>query len=272
MPELPEVETLRRQLAPRIEGSRIIEADAFDSAKFTPAKEIIGAVFESPRRRGKYLIIGTDDDRELIIHLGMTGQLGFQSTATAPGSDPYRRAWWLLEGAAGTELLEFRDVRRFGRIRVVPRGDYSSIPTLHAAGPEPWDPDLTPKRFRELLSSSRRPIKTQLLSQRPIAGVGNIYADEALWEAGIHPRSTRLGLERASRLLRALQDALAQGVERGGTTLRDYRQLDGGQGTNQHHLHAYGRAGLPCERCNEAMRSSVIDARTTTFCPRCQRV
>lgn len=268
MPELPEVETVRRQLAPRIEGRRVLDAGAFASAKFVPAMDVVGATFTSTGRRGKYLLIGTDDNRELVVHLGMTGQLGFH--ADADHDDPYQRAWWLLDGQP-EELLGFRDVRRFGRLRVVPAGDYSSIPTLAAAGPEPWDEALTPELFRELIGRSRRPVKTQLLSQRPIAGVGNIYADEALWAAGIHPRATRLGIDRAERLLAELRRVLGAGIDRGGTTLRDYRQLDGGTGTNQFHLDAYGRAGRPCRRCASELRSTVIDARTTTYCPRCQR-
>ena len=118
---------------------------------------------------------------------------------------------------------------------------------------------------------SRRAIKTQLLSQRPIAGVGNIYADEALWAAGINPKVKRLGLARSGRLLGELRTALEKGIENGGTTLRDYRTVAGDTGENQHTLVAYGRGGLPCLRCGEALTTGVIDARTTVWCLRCQR-
>jgi formamidopyrimidine-DNA glycosylase len=271
MPELPEVETVRRGIAARLLGRRVFEAGSHPSAKFVPARDVVGATFVGAGRRGKYLLLGLDDGRELVVHLGMTGQLRFRA-GPPDDSDPHLRAWWLLEAADGpTETLEFVDVRRFGRLRVVPAGEYSDIPTLANAGPEPWDPMLTDLVFWKHLRSSRRAVKTQLLSQRPIAGVGNIYADEALWVAEINPRVTRLGRERAARLLDALRTVLAQGVDNGGTTLRDYRNAEGGSGTNQYRLRAYGRGGQPCLRCGEPLRVGVIDARTTTWCPACQR-
>lgn len=273
MPELPEVETIRRQIHGRLDGRRVVEAGSHESAKFTPARQLTGARLTGAGRRGKFLLIGTDDSRELVVHLGMTGALRF---AVDPDlDDPYLRAWWRFEGPAGAdhggETLLFNDVRRFGRIRVVPLGDYRGIPALVGAGPEPFDPEFDGRALWLRLSASRRRLKTQLLSQRPIAGVGNIYADEALWLARINPSTTRISLERATRLLEALRSVLAQGIDNGGTTLRDYRNLEGGSGTNQITLAAYGRAGQPCFRCGTALRSAVLDARTTTWCPACQR-
>lgn len=280
MPELPEVETVRRQLAPRLIGYRVLEAGSHPSAKFTPASETIGATFSRVGRRGKYLLLGLENDtervsRELVIHLGMTGKLHVRD-GQPDDSNPYLRAWWLLEDAGAKaspepKTLEFVDVRRFGRLRVVPSGDYSSIPTLSKAGPEPWDPALTPELFLELLRKSKRAIKTQLLSQRPIAGVGNIYADEALWLSKINPKVTRLGQQRATELLANIRLVLAQGIDNGGTTLRDYRDADGSMGENQHRLVAYGRSGKSCLRCDTTLTSAVVDARTTTWCPNCQR-
>jgi formamidopyrimidine-DNA glycosylase len=281
MPELPEVETIRRQLDPRLRGRLVIEADSHPSAKFTPATDAVGAELLGAGRRGKFLLIPTADRRELVIHLGMTGALDFRPAGRAQPADddPYLRAWWRLGPAGdgtlgdndGDEVLRFVDVRRFGRIRVVPAGDYRTIPTLAAAGPEPFDERFDGRAFWERLRASRRKIKTQLLSQRPVAGVGNIYADEALWLAGINPRATRIGLDRATALLDAIRDVLEVGIENGGTTLRDYRNVDGGAGTNQRTLAAYGRGGQPCSRCSTTMRSATIDARTTTWCPQCQR-
>lgn len=265
MPELPEVETVRRQLAPRLEGRRLLEAGSHPSPKFAPALDAVGAAVDSVGRRGKFLLVGLGE-RELVIHLGMTGKLRFR--AVGPDlADPYLRAWWLLDG---DEALEFADVRRFGRLRVVPRGRYETLPTLAALGPEPFDPAFTGGELWRRLRLSSRPVKTQLLSQRPVAGVGNIYADEALWLAGIAPQARRLSKRRAEDLLDAIRVVLAQGLEHGGTTLRDYRGVDGATGANQHHLHAYGRGGLACERCGATLRSAVLDARTTTWCPRCQ--
>ena len=266
MPELPEVETVRRQLAPRLVGQRVTEAGSHPSAKFSPAVEVVGATITGVGRRGKFLIAGLDDGRELILHLGMTGRLRFRPDGPDL-ADPYLRAWWALDVG---EVLEFADVRRFGRIRVVPQGRYGDLPTLAALGPEPFDPTLTGAELSRRLRSSTRPVKTQLLSQRPVAGVGNIYADEALWLAAISPRARRLSPARAARLLDAIRVVLAQGLDHGGTTLRDYRSVEGSTGDNQHHLHAYGRSGQPCDRCGTTLRSAVIDARTTTWCPRCQ--
>jgi formamidopyrimidine-DNA glycosylase len=281
MPELPEVETIRRQLQPRLAGRVVLEAGSHPSAKFTPARDVTGARLTGTGRRGKFLLFPTDDGRELVVHLGMTGSLALTGSDPDP-EDPYLRAWWRLapptgpgRGAPGgpgqAETLLYTDVRRFGRIRVVPAGDYRTIPSLASAGPEPFDETLDGRRFWLALQRSRRKLKTQLLSQRPIAGVGNIYADEALWLAGINPSVTRLGQRRATILLGAIRQVLRQGIDNGGTTLRDYRNLEGGAGDNQRTLAAYGRRGLPCLRCGAVMRAAVLDARTTTWCPSCQR-
>lgn len=266
-------------MQPALAGRRVVEAWAFPSAKFTPAVDLIGAAFTDARRRGKYLVMGTTDGRELVAHLGMTGSFSFSPDPAPTG--PHLRAWWRLrdggaESASGERpdpgsTLVFNDTRRFGRLRVVPAGVYDGIATLATMGPEPLDPDFTAAEFHRLLARSRRRIKTSLLSQRPVAGIGNIYADEALWLAEINPRATRLGIERAARLLAALREVLEQGIRNGGTTLRDYRTVDGGRGRNQHGLAAYGRGGHPCRRCDNILHCSAVDGRTTTWCRRCQR-
>lgn len=279
MPELPEVETVRTQLEPLLVGRTVVEAGSHPSAKFVPARETVGCRFDAVGRRGKFLILAIRRDHgadggngsasalELVVHLGMTGRL-IVVDRPVDRENPYLRAWWALDD--GT-TLEFDDVRRFGRIRVVEPGDYQSIPTLAQAGPEPFDPDFDGRAFWERLRRSRRPVKTQLLSQRPVAGVGNIYADEALWLAGINPRVRRLGRERASLLLDAIRDVLELGLRNGGTTLRDYRQVDGSEGSNQNELQVYGRGSYPCRRCSATLKSDHLDGRTTTWCPHCQR-
>jgi formamidopyrimidine-DNA glycosylase len=271
VPELPEVETVRRQLEPQLAGRRVIEAWSHPSDKFTPARLVVGSTFGSMTRRGKFLILpavtAAGQEEELVVHLGMTGRLTRQDQID-DFENPHLRAWWTLDDHTA---LSYIDVRRFGRIRVVPKGDYRSIPTLDKAGPEPFDPALDDEMFHRLLQGSRRPIKTRLLSQRPVAGVGNIYADEALWLARINPKARRIGRERAGRLLTALRAVLEQGLANGGTTLRDYRDATGGAGTNQHRLRAYGRGSEPCSRCSDSLRSQQIDGRTTTWCPTCQR-
>lgn len=269
MPELPEVETIRRQLEPLVVGRRFGEAWAFPHPKFTPALEVGPATVERVGRRGKYLLIGLEDDRELVVHLGMTGSLRIRP----PGDtgDAHVRAWWALDpGEVGCEgqALEYRDVRRFGRLAVAEGGAYSG--TLAVQGPDALDPTLTSGQLWQHLRASRRAVKTQLLSQRPIAGVGNIYADEALWRARIDPARRTVTRAQAAALLDALRDVLAGSIRYGGTTLSDYRTVDGREGRNQQRLDVYGQAGLPCPRCRTELRSRTLDARTTTWCPACQ--
>ena len=269
MPELPEVETIRRQLTPHLTGAEIIDAGSHWSTKFTPAMEAIGHEIAGTRRRGKYLIfdlIDADDaPRELIVHLGMTGRLAIE-----PDPDlehPHLRAWWRLDDH---RLLTFHDARRFGRIHVVDRGDHAAMPTLAALGPEPFDPAFNGRDLAAFVKRSNRHLKTILLGQRAVAGVGNIYADEALWMAEINPATRRLSRARADRLVETVQAALQSGLDHGGTTLRDYVDSTGEQGANQHELHCYGRSGEPCERCGTTLRRRELDARTTTWCPGCQ--
>lgn len=295
MPELPEVETVRRQLAPQLVGATVVDAGAFPSAKFVEATSAVGGTVVGVGRRGKYLLVdlatvepagrvdpadpagtaaalqgtGAAASHQLVVHLGMTGRLAVEPAAAPSGADgPHLRAWWRLDDG---RRLTFTDVRRFGRIAVVRAGDHRRLPTLHLLGPEPLDDDFTPEVLRRGVAGTRRALKTVLLSQRAVAGVGNIYADEALWLAGIHPATRRLGPERAVRLHAAIRRVLAEGIEDGGTTLRDYRDATGAAGSHQSRLRCYGRAGLPCGRCGTPMRHGVLDARSTTWCPACQR-
>ena len=273
MPELPEVETVRRQLEPRLVGAAVTGAWAFPSPKFTDATAATGARVAAVGRRGKYLLVGLDGPpgrpaRELVVHLGMTGRLGVRPADQGAGRSPYLRACWDLDDG---RVLEFHDVRRFGRVAVVPAGDYGRLTTLARLGPEPWDPAFDGPSLRAYVNARRRFVKTLLLSQRPVAGVGNIYADEALWRAQVHPQSRRLTRVQADLLAQAVRDVLAEGVAHGGTTLRDYRDADGAEGANQHRLDCYGRGGAPCHRCGTELRQTVVDARGTTFCPSCQR-
>ena len=276
MPELPEVETIRRQLGPELVGRRVVEAWAFPSAKFDEAPAATGATVTGLRRRGKYLLadlLHDGDHLELVVHLGMTGRLAIDAGdpvaggVSGPGSGPHLRAAWLLDDG---RRLSFTDVRRFGRIAVVTAGAHERLPTLAALGPEPFDDAFTPDALRTAVNRGRRHVKTHLLSQRVVAGVGNIYADESLWRAGVHPCARRLTRAGAQALRDAIRDVLDEGIEHGGTTLRDYRDALGGEGSHQHALDCYGRAGQPCRRCGVALRRTVVDARTTTFCPRCQ--
>lgn len=273
MPELPEVETIRRQLEPMLRGTTIIDADAHWSDKFTPALDAVGTSILAIGRRGKYLVFELDDGNELLAHLGMTGAFHIVDAPPSgqPGCDQHGahvRAVWALDD--GRQLV-FRDTRRFGRLRVVKAGEYKDIPTLHTMGPEPLSDEFTGASLHGAIKGRTRAIKTQLLSQRPVSGVGNIYADEALFLAGIDPRATRIGRDRCERLAEQIKQVLQAGIDNGGTTLRDYVNAEGDAGTNQHELVAYGRGGEPCVECSAPLRSIVLDARTTTFCTRCQR-
>jgi len=274
VPELPEVETIRRQLEPLLVGRTLGDAWAFPHPKFLPALDAAGAPVTRVGRHGKYLLLGLEDGHDLVVHLGMTGSLRVRPPGD-PG-DAYVRAYWALEGdpAAGPpgwagEVLEYRDVRRFGRLAVARPGEYAG--TLGAQGLDALDPSLGPDDLWKAVKGSRRAVKTQLLSQRPLAGVGNIYADEALWRAQVHPGARTLTRVQAARLLPAIVDVLTESIDHGGTTLRDYRTVEGEPGRNKRRLDAYGRAGEPCRRCGTPLRRIVLDARATTFCPSCQR-
>ena len=266
MPELPEVESVRRQLDPELSGRRV-EDVWFDlhpamPREFHDLDRLPGHTIEMVRRRGKYLIAPLDDDLELVMHLGMTGVLAFDL------DDPHVRARATLDDGRD---LSFRDVRRFGRMAVVDAGVYEAIPMLAMLGPEPLSDEFDPDVFAWELRRTQAPVKPFLLSQRAVAGVGNIYADEALWLARIHPASRRVGTRRAHHLHRAIREVLLHSIEREGTTFRDYRMVDGSSGRNVSFLVAYGREGEPCHRCDTPMRKIVLGGRGTTYCPHCQR-
>lgn len=272
MPELPEVEVIRRQLREAVRGAEVIAADAHWSDKFTPALDAVGTRITDIGRRGKYLLFELDDGHELVAHLGMTGS--FHVDAQHSG-DPacndhgkHTRAVWAF--ADGRRLV-FDDTRRFGRLRVVMAGEYQTIATLHKMGPEPLTDAFNGETLHAAIVGRSRAIKTQLLSQRPVAGVGNIYADEALFLAGIDPRAKRIGRARSDILADRIKEVLEAGVRNGGTTLRDYVNAEGESGRNQHVLHAYGKGGEPCPSCAEPFTSITLDGRTTTFCGRCQK-
>ena len=266
MPELPEVESVRRQLAPELAGRRVVDAwwDPHPAIprQFLDVGRVLGRTIEDVGRRGKFLIAPLDDDLELVMHLGMTGSFRFDF------EDPYVRARLDLDDG---RVLAFRDVRRFGRIAVVDRGRYEAIPTLALLGPEPLSQEFDAPGFADSLARTRAPVKPFIMSQRPVAGVGNIYADEALWLARIHPMSRRVGRARALILRDAIREVLSAAIDREGTTFRDYRLLSGRRGRNASFLAAYGRGGQPCPRCRTPLKKVVLGGRGTTYCPSCQR-
>jgi formamidopyrimidine-DNA glycosylase len=279
VPELPEVESVRRQLAPELTGRRILAAwaDPHPGTRLTDVGLCVGRRIDAVTRRGKFLLCPLDalpdtPPLELVLHLGMTGSFRLVPTAGGDADPdagvPHVRVRFELDD--GRTLL-FRDPRRFGRVSVVPAGDHTSIPTLAALGPEPLSADFDPRRFVAALAATTAPVKARLLDQRLVAGVGNIYADEALWRARIHPASRRVGRTRALALHAAIREVLAAAIEREGTTFRDYQMVNGASGRYAAFLDAYGQAELPCRRCGTPLRHTVIAQRGTTYCPRCQR-
>ena len=273
MPELPEVETVRRSLAEAIMGATIgdlwVGPFSGSLAGITPEAmraEIVGEQIVKIGRRAKYLLLTLSNERTLAIHLRMTGELTI-ARPEEPSGKHHHLTFVLADGRE----LRFSDIRKFGRIRLL---DAAELAVLDAAlGPEPLAPDLTPEMFHARLQEHRRAIKPLLLEQHFLAGVGNIYADEALFAAGIHPLrpANSLSAEEADRLLQALRDILSGAIARRGTTLRNYRDGLGQSGGNQFHLRIYNRAeGEPCPRCGSPVRRLVVGQRGTKFCPRCQ--
>ena len=275
MPELPEVETVRAHLAPRLLGRRFDRVDISDSRLTRPfdplevATQLEGERVRNVDRRGKYLVVGFESGRSLLIHLRMTGSIRY----TAPGAlaaDPYRRAVVRLDDGSD---VAYRDVRGLGTWLVVEPEEQE--PNLAARiGSDPRARPETPPRLGERLRKRRAPIKSALLDQRTFAGMGNIYADEALWRAGIHPLrpAGTLESEDVERLTRAVKAALRAGIARQGATLRDYATPDGRRGRMQHALKVYARSGEPCERCGTPIEKTRVAGRGTWYCPECQQL
>jgi formamidopyrimidine-DNA glycosylase len=281
MPELPEVETIARELRPLLLDARIIGA-WWDwpavirhpaPAEFEAA--VAGRSVLDVTRRAKWLLLELSNDAVLAIQVKMTGQL-FVMPADAPRD---RHVHFLLRFAGGQEL-RMRDVRKFGRVGVYRRDEAGlirgadEVRELFAEhGPEPLADELTLRAFRRLLRARRGRLKPLLLDQSFLAGIGNIYADEALWRARLHPlrrvSSLRPRDERA--LYEAIRSSLAEAVERRGSSVDDYTAPEG-DGEMQEYLRSYGRTGLPCPRCGRPIRRIVLGARGTHFCSWCQRL
>ncbi len=272
MPELPEVETVRRALAPVLTGARFEHVEIHDARLVRPfdpaivAGELVGERVAGVGRRGKYLIVRFDSGRALLVHLRMTGSLR-HAPRGALADDPHTRAVVSLDDGSD---VSYRDVRRFGTWELFERGDLA--PYLQARlGPEPLGA-FSASRLGTRLEGRRAPLKAALLDQRTIAGLGNIYVDEALWHSRIHPLRLAGSLDDAelARLHRAIRGVLREGIARQGSTLRDYALPDGSYGSMQNEFRVYGRGGEPCERCRMILVRIVVGGRTTTFCPDCQ--
>jgi formamidopyrimidine-DNA glycosylase len=275
MPELPEVETVRRGLASRMTGRRIVKAELRRPDlrwPFPPmlAERLDGARIGAFARRGKYILIELDETGTLLLHLGMSGRI----TAGAVNGPPEKHDHVVLRLDDGTEI-RFNDPRRFGTVDYMERGKEAAHPLLAGLGAEPLDPGFDGTYLERALTGKMTPIKAALLDQRIVAGLGNIYACEALYRAALSPRrlaGTVLGA-RAARLAIAIRDVLTEAIEAGGSSLRDYVQANGELGFFQHRWAVYGREGEPCPGCTcaEGVRRVVQSGRSTFFCAKKQR-
>jgi len=292
MPELPEVEVTRRQLEPLLVGRTILDVVTTPASSFflTPPSELREALCGrrvcALERRGKYLLAALDDGNRVLLHLGMTGQLFgagvssvrlLSSTAGASitperqavGFAPDAHTHLRLRFADGGPDVFFRDVRRFGKVQLLRRGETS--PRLERLGEDALR--VRAIDLREATRLRRSPIKVVLLDQSVLAGVGNIYADEALFLARIRPlrRAARLSLDDWRTLVTALRRVLRRSIATGGSSISDYVRPDGTDGAYQDERRAYGRTGEPCRRCSTPIRRTVVGGRSTHYCPRCQR-
>lgn len=279
MPELPEVETVRRGLAPLLKGARI-KSVVLRRANLRTAfpahlvKALTGARVRGVRRRAKYILADLDNGYVWLSHLGMSGS--FRSLQKGQDFTPEKHDHVVL-GLEDGRTLVFNDPRRFGQMDVFPAGEEAAHPCLKGLGPEPLDKSFTPAALAARIKDKKVPIKVALLDQRVVAGVGNIYASEALFEAGIDPRKQagKISKDKVAQLTAAIKNVLQKAIQSGGSTLRDHRQIDGSTGYFQHNFAVYDHAGEPCISCTckgrHSIRAIVQAGRTTFFCPVKQR-
>ena len=264
MPELPEVETITRALAPRLTGRRITAAEfrCLRVLRGDPdqmAREIAGRKILGVRRHGKFIVIQLDRGKYFTVHLGMTGKL-------LSGGEPGRHTHAVITLDRG--MLLYDDPRQFGRLELS-----DAVPgRVEKLGPEPLEASL--EQLVEGARGRKTPIKALLLNQSFLRGIGNIYADEALFRAGIHPRTIagRLRQERLRRLHGAIVEVLTEAIAAGGSSVSDYVDADGRKGWFQLRHRVYQRAGEPCVKCGGAIRRILVAQRGTHYCPRCQRI
>lgn len=272
MPELPEVETVVRDLrglllGRRISGVRVGPKRLRQPWSRTRAALIVGRQVRSVGRRGKWICVELDDAHYLIVHLGMSGQITLKP-AEAPRA---RHTHGVFDLDDGAEQLRFRDPRRFGSLQVmVGTEEVDAFFDENRLGPEPFA--LRPGDWQRRLTATQRCLKAALLDQRLVAGVGNIYADESLWEARLHP--ARRGCDstpaEAERLRRAIVAVLRRAIRKRGTSFRDFIRANGSSGDYQKEFRVYGQTGRPCPRCAAPIALTRLAGRATHYCPRCQ--
>lgn len=281
MPELPEVETVRRGLAPAMEGRRIEAAQVNRPDLRWPlpermAERLTGARVMQLRRRSKYILADLDTGESLLIHLGMSGRMLVSGVMLGdfhldhPAPQKHDHVVLTMEGGA---RVTFNDARRFGAMDLVRTDREAAHWLLAGLGPEPFGNDFHEDYLVSALKTRASPIKTALLDQRIVAGLGNIYVSEVLFRAGIDPRraARRIAVRRIAELVPIIREVLAEAIAAGGSSLRDHRQADGELGYFQHSFRVYDREDEPCPQCAGPIRRIVQSGRSSYFCPTCQR-
>jgi formamidopyrimidine-DNA glycosylase len=273
MPEMPEVETIRRSLTDHIENKVILDVEVrlprlIKCPESEDFRAILGGrTVKALERRAKYLLFHLNDSWVLVIHLRMTGRLFYQRKDTP--SDPSAKVIFHFEGGDG---LEYSDTRTLGTLYLLRENEIGRIYGLSCLGPEPLSSQFTVEYLSKGLSKRKGKMKSVLLDQSFIGGLGNIYVDESLARAGIHPerRANELEGSEIEKLHEAINFMIEKGICAGGTTLRDYRDGEGNRGTFQEELCVYGRKGLPCQVCGTEIVRTEVGGRGTHFCPQCQ--
>jgi formamidopyrimidine-DNA glycosylase len=274
MPELPEVETVRRTLEPSLVGKTIIKVEIV-TGKIVKQPgleefntELQGREVAAVKRRGKYLLLELSGNKTLVVHLRMTGQFTYCSSATKREKHTH-----LMFTLSDGQQLRYVDTRQFGEMHLLPTEEYSSIRGLSALGPEPLGEGFYLQGFQQQLAGKKTKLKALLLDQSFLAGMGNIYVDEALFRAGVQPdrSANSLTAKEAGAVYTAVREVLAEGIEFRGTSIKDYVDGDGRSGSFQERLQVYGRAGATCKRCGDTLEKARVAGRTTVFCSRCQQ-
>ena len=276
MPEMPEVEIIRQHLDSRLAGKRIksVEIMLPRQLKWPASVEqfsrlCCGPEIEAMERRGKYLLLRLAGEMRIVFHLRMTGSLVYVEAGQEYENAHLRAVFYLEDGSR----LCFADIRTFGVIYGLKPGELDMVKGLREMGPEPLSPEFTAEYLEGIARKGKAPIKNLLLDQRKIGGIGNIYADEALFLAHVHPKrlAGSLSHEECQKLWRAVNQVIEAGIRDGGTTFRDYRNGEGGKGSHQEHLYVYHRQGEPCRECGVLIEYTKVAGRGTHYCPMCQR-
>jgi formamidopyrimidine-DNA glycosylase len=274
MPELPEVETVARSLATQVLGRRIASIEKLDWERMVETPDlpdfralIVGRTIVAVARRAKWLLISLDAGWTLAIHLRMSGNLIVRGPEAEPDAHTH-----LVLGLDDGRRIFFEDQRKFGRVRLLDNAGLALLDGTH--GPEPLGDSFSADALGRILAGRRTRLKPLLLDQSLIAGIGNIYASEALWIARLHPLlpAGETPAEQVPALHAAIRQVLEEAIANQGSSLRNYRNSYGERGQNQDHFRVYDRAGAACERCGEPIERSVIAQRSTFFCPTCQRL